>query len=191
MHAVDVSETSFEQDVVERSREVPVVVDFWAEWCGPCHMLAPVLEKAVAAREGGIELAKVDVDANPGLSSRFGVRGIPAVKAFRNGHVVAEFVGAQPPSAVASFLDGLTGPSRAEGLVEELERAGELEGALEPLRAGDHEAALETIVAAVEAEADRDRRHRLREAAVAVFAELGQDHPLSLRYRRRLAAALY
>jgi putative thioredoxin len=189
--AVDVSDATFERDVVERSREVPVVVDFWAEWCGPCHMLAPVIEKAVAARDGEVVLAKVDVDANPALSSRFGVRGIPAVKAFRNGHVVAEFVGAQPPSAVAEFLDGLTGPSRAEGLVEELESAGELEGALDPLRAGDHETALEALVAAVEGEADRDRRHRLREAAVAVFAELGQEHPLSLRYRRRLAAALY
>jgi putative thioredoxin len=188
---VDVTEATFEHDVVERSRTVPVVVDFWADWCGPCHMLAPVIEKAVAAREGAVELAKVDVDANPGLSSRFGVRGIPAVKAFRNGHVVAEFVGAQAPSAVASFLDGLTGPSRAEALVEELEQAGELEGVLEPLRAGDHETALEAIVAGVEGEADRDRRHRLRDAAVAVFNELGQDHPLSLRYRRRLAAALY
>jgi putative thioredoxin len=188
---VDVTDGSFEQDVVERSRDVPVVVDFWAEWCGPCHMLAPVLEKAVEARDGEIVLAKVDVDANPGLSSRFDVRGIPAVKAFRNGHVVAEFAGAQSPSSVAAFLDGLTGPSRAEGLLEELEAAGELAGALDALRAGDHESALETIVAAAEAAPDREHRNRLREAAVAVFTELGQQHPLSLRYRRRLATALY
>jgi putative thioredoxin len=187
---VDVTDATFEQEVVERSRELPVVVDFWADWCGPCHMLAPVLEGAVAARDGEVVLAKVDVDANPALSARFEVRGIPAVKAFRHGHVVAEFAGAQPPTAVASFLDGLTGPSRAEALVEELEAAGAFDGALEALRAGEHETALETIVAAAEAAPDREERDRIRAAAVAVFTELGQQHPLSLRYRRRLAAAL-
>ena len=96
--AVDVTDATFEQDVVERSRELPVVVDFWAEWCGPCKLLEPVLEKAAAARDGELVLAKLDVDANPAAASRFGVRGIPAVKAFRHGHVVDGFVGAQPPS---------------------------------------------------------------------------------------------
>ena len=190
MAAVDVTDATFEQDVVERSRELPVVVDFWAEWCGPCKLLEPVLEKAAAARDGELVLAKLDVDANPAAASRFGVSGIPAVKAFRHGHVVAEFVGAQPPSAVAAFLDGLTGPSRAEALLEELERDGEAAGAFAAFGAGDHQGALELLVAAAETEADRERRERLRDAAVAVFAELGQEHPLSLRYRRRLAAAL-
>src|ERR1700683_3413883 len=100
---MDVSESTFQTAVIERSHELPVVVDFWAEWCGPCRQLSPVIERAVADRAGKVELAKVDTDANPQLSRAFGIQGIPAVKAFRDGKVVAEFVGAQPPAQVASF----------------------------------------------------------------------------------------
>ncbi len=113
----DVSERDFEARVVERSREVPVVVDFWAEWCGPCRTLGPALEAAVSKRPGEVELAKVDVDANQMLASAFGIRGIPAVKAFRDGDVVAEFTGAIPPARIEEFLDGLV-PSKADRLVE-------------------------------------------------------------------------
>jgi putative thioredoxin len=127
----DVGEQDFMQRVVERSRELPVVVDFWAEWCGPCKALGPALEKAASERVGKVELAKVDVDQNQALAQSFGIRGIPAVKAFRDGRVAAEFTGAIPPSEVERFFDSLV-PSEADELAsgadeDSLRRALELE----------------------------------------------------------------
>jgi putative thioredoxin len=114
--SVDVTEATFEAEVVERSRQLPVVVDFWAEWCGPCKQLTPALEKAEAERPGKVVLAKVDVDSNQRLAAAFQVQGIPAVKAFRDAKVVDEFVGALPPAKVEAFFDGLA-PSRADELL--------------------------------------------------------------------------
>src|SRR5947207_14864466 len=116
-NVMDVFENNFQTAVIERSRSVPVVVDFWAEWCGPCRQLGPALERAAAARSGKLELAKVDVDANQRLARDFRIQSIPAVKAFRDGQVAAEFIGAQPPQAIDKFMDSLL-PSEADTLVQ-------------------------------------------------------------------------
>jgi putative thioredoxin len=245
---VDVTEATFRDEVIERSRDVPVVVDFWAEWCRPCRQLAPALEGAVAGRGGEVELAKVDIDANPGLAQAFGIQSIPAVTAFRDGRVVDGFVGLVPLPEIERFLDGLL-PTEADRLAESgdeeslrraiardaghvtarvrlarllladgrREEAGEavapvvhdpvaaglaarieLGGAEEPdvvaglaaLERGDLEAGLTHLLDAVRVSSG-ERRDAIRRAMVGVFAELGDQHPLTLRVRPKLARALY
>ena len=221
-----------------------MVVDFWADWCGPCKQLTPALERAVAARPGKVELAKVDVDANQRLSAAFRIQGIPSVKAFRDGQVAAEFTGALPPAEVERFLDalvpseadelaaggdeealrraleldpnhttarrelgrmllkrgdghaalelleGVAGDFVAEGLVARAKLAGdeELSPAFEAWDRGDLAEALDRLQ---EALADPDRRDLVRRVMVAIFTELGPEHPLAREHRRRLSAALF
>ena len=104
---MDVATETFDRDVVQRSHELPVVVDFWAAWCGPCLMLGPAIEAEVEARAGRIELAKIDVDAETALAAQFGIQSIPTVAVFRGGRPIAGFGGAHPRAAIASFLDGV------------------------------------------------------------------------------------
>jgi putative thioredoxin len=240
---IDVTEATFEAEVVQRSHELPVVVDFWAAWCGPCRQLTPALEAAANAREGQVVLAKVDTDANRQLSAAFRIQGIPAVKAFRDGQVVEEFTGALPPRQVEAFFDALV-PSEADRLAEagdeaslrraleldphhggaklalaallradrpdealelldqvagsfqadglaariRLERSGlDLDDAWRALDAGEDEAAIDALIAAM----DDAHRDDVRAVVVAIADRLGVAHPLAREARRKLAAALY
>jgi putative thioredoxin len=248
----DVTEQDFQQNVIERSKQVPVVVDFWAEWCGPCRTLGPALEKAVSARNGEIELAKLDTDRNPGIAQEYQIASIPAVKAFKDGKVVAEFIGAIPPARIEEFLNQIV-PSEADRLAESgdeeslrkalsldprhaqaaiglgrlLLRRGDVDDAREVLKSFPHDfvadglaaraelsigqngassdelreafaawddcdldTALEKLQEVLGSEQDPERKDLIRRVMVAIFTELGTDHPLAREHRRRLASAL-
>jgi len=133
---IEVSDQTFQTDVIDKSFEAPVVVDFWAAWCGPCRALTPVLEKLADEADGSWILAKVDVDANQRVAGSMGIQGIPAVKAFKDGNIVAEFTGALPEPHVRNWLAQL-GPSAADRLAEEgsaAEARGDLESAVQRYR---------------------------------------------------------
>ncbi|MDD5247689.1 MAG: tetratricopeptide repeat protein [Rhodocyclaceae bacterium] len=138
-HAYEVSVADFEQKVIAASHGVPVVVDFWAEWCQPCRILKPILEKLAAEYGGRFILAKVNSDENQELAVRYGVRGIPAVKAFVDGEMIDEFTGALPEGEVRAFLERLL-PSPAEPLRQQ---------ALAAHRHGDNDTALDLLAQAV------------------------------------------
>ena len=175
---MDVDEKTWEEEGIRRSGDTPVVVDFWAEWCKPCKQLTPVLEEAIAERE--VVLAKVDVDANKNLAREYGIAGIPAVKAFKNGREVSGFVGVKTRTMVDTFLDELTKPPVAEELDDaEITQA---------LGAGDYERAFQILI---ERAADPEKREEARRVMVALFGELGQDHPLSTQYRKQLATLMF
>ena len=183
--------TSFDQLVLERSHEVPVLVDFWAEWCGPCHALDPVLAAAVDARAEPVELVKVNVDDDRATAAKYSIQGIPAVKLFRDGEPVAEFIGAQGRAAVDAFLERNLGPSKQERLIADLRRRAASPDLIESLELGYHDQALARMLELVRQAPDIAARDEARSLMVAVFEALGQDHPLSQRYRRQLASTLY
>jgi putative thioredoxin len=151
---MDVTDDTFQTAVLARSSEVPVVVDLWAPWCGPCTTLGPMLERAVAATNGAVELAKVNVDENPRIAQSFGVQSIPAVFAIKDGKVADQFIGALPESEVTAFVQKLTpAPSEADTLVAagdeaSLRRALELEP--------DHHEATEALARVLIDQGDAD-----------------------------------
>lgn len=130
-YVTDVSEADFQRVVIEGSKQAPVVVDFWADWCQPCKTLGPILERVTNEAEGSVRLAKVDVDANPRLAQAFGVQGIPMVIAFKNGKPVSQFTGAVPEAAVRQFISQLIPPVVDEAVLaaEALADSGDLAGA--------------------------------------------------------------
>ncbi len=255
MPAKDVSEADFVTEVIERSYERPVVVDFWAEWCAPCRQLGPVLERTAERHAGDVELVKLDVDANPQIAAAYGIQGIPAVKAFRGGAVVNEFVGAYPEDSVRRFFEtllptdadrlataGTTASDSAEaerlfraaleaerdhreavlglaGILAEkdafeearsllarlpedsdvrrlraqidlAEAAGEAPPS-DPLAHATADGDWEPVLARLLEEVRGGDRERAREQMVDIFEVLGPEHPLTVKYRSELAAALF
>lgn len=258
-NVIEVTDANFEQVVIEGSKQRPVVVDLWAEWCGPCKTLGPILEKVAGERDGAFLLAKLDVDANPMVAGAFGVQSIPTVIAFKDGEPVNGFVGAYPEEAVNQFVDLLV-PTEAEVVVEEAhaeEEAGNVEEAEQDYREAlakdpqngeaavglgrilvardDIEAARELLTPFLpDPEAERvlatarvrswahdpgegplsgaraaagagrwrealdamlaalgEDRDEARAAMLDAFATLGDEDPLVIEFRRKLASALF
>jgi putative thioredoxin len=167
-YIIDVTEGDFEYQVIAYSQQVPVVVDFWAGWCVPCKVLSPMLEKLAEEGGGVFRLAKVDVDANPNLAIRFNVRGIPAVKAFREGQIVSEFSGLLPEARLIEFIRALA-PSKADLLLEKAQTM------LDLYQAGS---------------AEKEFRRALEESPVNPAAKLGLIKSLILQARSGEAAPL-
>ncbi len=205
----DVTDETFGTDVLERSKTVPVIIDLWAPWCGPCTTLTPILEKVVGEAQGLVELAKVNVDENPQISQAFQVQSIPAVYAMKDGQVVDGFMGAQPESEVVALvqrlLDGSSaGPVDAEEAAAEDDAAGEptisepqpMEAPVEAEAEASAPAAPPADTAAIEAELE-DILTRVkgddeaRERYLALLEQLGPEHPTTNTFRRRLATALF
>jgi putative thioredoxin len=184
----DVTDATFEQDVLERSTTVPVVVDLWAEWCGPCRTLTPILEKVIGETEGKVELAKINIDENQQAGAAFRVQSIPAVFAIKDRQIVDHFIGALPESQVRDFINRLAPePTEADNLVAvgdeaSLRRALELDA--------DHEGAVVALAELLAERGDTDEALALlaripetaevrRVAALARTGDVGDDEVTS------------
>lgn len=208
-HIVDVTVETFEREVIEASRGAPVVVDFWAPWCGPCRVLKPILEKLAEEYGGKFRLAKLNSDENQEIAAAYGVRSIPDVMGFRDGKPVAHFLGAVPESQVRAFIDSLIpSPSETErARARELREAGDLEAAVAALRkaleldAANESARLDlaevliemkeineadALLSAVRQHIDWDERVTTLRAAIA-FARSAESGPGEAELKNRIA----
>lgn len=199
----DITDATFQTEVVDRSSTVPVVIDLWAEWCGPCKTLGPILEKVIGETQGLVELAKVDVESNPQVAAAFQVQSIPAVYAMKDGQIIDGFVGALPEADVVQFvqrlIDGSVSTTEAvegddEGADASAEDAatfsepGDVPEPAPTLSAAEADAVVEELEALlVTVKGDDDARARYLE----LLEQLGADDPRTNTYRRRLATALF
>jgi putative thioredoxin len=174
---IDVTDATFEVEVLNRSQTTPVVIDLWAEWCGPCRTLGPILEHVIAATEGAVVLAKVDVDANPAIAQAFRAQSIPAVFAMDKGQIVDGFVGAQPTHMVEQFVSRLI-PSESVTVISALLAAGDEQSVRQALELDPgHEGAVGALAEILVARGDN-------EEALALLARIPETDQT-----RRIAAA--
>ncbi|MFT7474302.1 MAG: putative thioredoxin [Verrucomicrobiales bacterium] len=211
----DVTDATFAADVVERSKTVPVVIDLWAPWCGPCKSLTPILEKVIGETNGMVELAKVNVDENPETSQAFQVQSIPAVYAMKDGQVVDGFMGAQPETEVVAMVQRLLDSTLTPEVADDVEEDAAVEvvdapvisepgvpgvpgvetrileaDVIEPIGVSEDEAntiEAELIELLITVKGDDEARERY----VALLEQLGPDDPRTNTYRRKLATALF
>jgi len=180
----DVTTQSFMKDVIEESKRQPVLVDFWAEWCGPCKQLTPVLEKAVKGAKGKVKLAKMDIDKHPAIPGQMGIQSIPAVIAFVNGQPADGFLGALPEGQVADFIARIT-KDKLGGEAQDF-----LKSAEEALAAGNRQDAAEHLIAIVK----RDRKWNedgARKQLVQFFEAWGPTDEATVAGRRKLSSVLF